>query len=153
MALVQEGDKVVIVFEAKLETGEIVLKTDDERPLEVVVGTGEIPQLLEKIILNMQGGETKTVTLQPAEAFGPRIDDLVIDLPKEGFGQDAKLDVGCKVSMTSPNGKTFIGIIQGLKENEITVDFNHPLAGKNLVFTVTVVSVEKNCNPPLNKVE
>jgi len=142
MEVIKEGLKVCISFEAKLETGELVLKTEKEKPLEVKIGEGAIPVSIEKALIDMKTGETKTVTLEPTEAFGPRLDDLVIDLPKEGFKQNTEMVVGSKVSMTSPDGRKFSGIVKEIKEDKITVDFNHPLAGQSLVFTVTVVSIK-----------
>ena len=142
MTVVKEGNKINILFEAKLKTGEIVLKTDKEHPLEVTVGEGAIPKSIEKALVDMEVGESKKITLEPTEAFGPRVNDLVVDLPKEGFGSDVDLEVGSKVSMKSPEGKTFAGTVMEIKEGNVTVDFNHPLAGKDLVFTVTVISIE-----------
>ena len=142
MTIVKEGNKINISFEAKLKTGEIVLKTEEEHPLDVTVGEGAIPKSIEKALIDMKVGETKTITLEPTEAFGPRMEDLVVDLPKGGFGPDTNLETGSRVSMKSPEGKTFTGTVMEMKDENITVDFNHPLAGKNLVFTVTVVSIE-----------
>ena len=141
MTVIEEGVKVNILFEAKLETGEIVLKTEEEQPLEVVVGDGNIPKSIEKILIDMKEGETKTITLESAEAFGPKIDDLIIDLPKGGFDPQVELEVGSKVSINSPEGKRSMGTVLEVKDENISVDFNHPLAGKNLIFTVTVVSI------------
>lgn len=140
--IIKKGYKVSILFEAKLETGEIVLKTEEKRPLEVIIGEGAIPKSIEKALTDMKAGESKTITLEPSEAFGPRLEKLVVDLPNEGFNPDINLKVGSRVSMNSPEGKRFIGTVLEIKDESITVDFNHPLAGKNLVFTVTVVSVE-----------
>ena len=142
MAIVKEGLKIKIVFEAKLETGETVLKNEKEHPLELTVGEGAIPRSIENALIDMKAGDTKTIKLEPPEAFGPRIEDLVIELPKEGFGTDKDLNVGSKVSIKSPEGKQFIGTVTEVKDQNITVDFNHPLAGKSLVFTVTVLNVE-----------
>jgi len=89
----------------------------------------------------MKEGETKTITLESAEAFGPKIDDLIVDLPKEGFDSQVELEVGSRVSINSPEGKKFTGTVLEVKDENIFVDFNHPLAGKNLIFTVTVVSI------------
>ena len=141
MLVIKEGVKVNILFEAKLETGEIVLKTEEEQPLEVVVGDGNIPKSIEKILIDMKEGETKTITLESAEAFGPKIDDLIVDLPKEEFDSQVELEVGSRVSINSPEGKRFTGTVLEVKDENISVDFNHPLAGKNLIFTVTVVSI------------
>lgn len=141
MLVIKEGVKVNILFEAKLETGEIVLKTEEEQPLEVVVGDGNIPKSIEKILIDMKEGETKTIALEATEAFGPKIDDLIVDLPKEEFDSQVELDVGSRVSINSPEGKKFTGTVLEVKDENIFVDFNHPLAGKNLIFTVTVVSI------------
>jgi len=141
MLVIKEGVKVNILFEAKLETGEIVLKTEEEQPLEVVVGDGNIPKSIEKILIDMKEGETKTIALEATEAFGPKIDDLIVDLPKEEFDSQVELDVGSRVSINSPEGKRFTGTVLEVKDENISVDFNHPLAGKNLIFTVTVVSI------------
>ena len=141
MADINEGAKVAIVFEAKLETGEVVLKTEENKPLEIVVGDGNIPKTIEQTLKEMDEGETKTVTLEPIEAFGPKIDDLILDLPREGFDTETELETGSKVSIDSPDGKQFTGIILEVKEKNVSVDFNHPLAGKSLIFTVTVVQI------------
>ena len=142
MAIVKEGYKVCILFEAKLDTGEIVLKTEDDKPLEITIGDGAIPKSIEKTLVDMNEGETKTITLEPAESFGPRIDELVIDLPKEGFSSDLDLMIGSRVTLNSPENKSYTGTVIEIKDENVTVDFNHPLAGKSLIFTVTVVSVE-----------
>ena len=141
MLVIKEGVKVNILFEAKLETGEIVLKTEEEQPLEVVVGDGNIPKSIEKILIDMKEGETKTIALESTEAFGPKIDDLIVDLSKEEFDSQVELEVGSRVSINSPEGKKFTGTVLEVKDENIFVDFNHPLAGKNLIFTVTIVSI------------
>ena len=142
MTNVKEGNKICILFEAKLETGETVLKTEEEKPLEITVGEGTIPVSIEKALVDMNVGESKTITLEPIEAFGPKTDNLIIDLPKDGFNEDEDLTVGAKVTIKSPDGKNFIGSVIEIKDENITVDFNHPLAGMSLEFTVTVVSME-----------
>ncbi len=141
MTNAKEGDKITISFEAKLETGETVLKTQDDRPLEVTIGEGAIPTSIENALVDMKVGDSKTITLEPAEAFGQRIDDLVVELSREGFTTDSDLQVGSMVSMSSPEGKKFTGAIVELGSDKVKVDFNHPLAGKKLIFTVTVVAV------------
>ena len=141
MLVIKEGVKVNILFEAKLETGEIVLKTEEEQPLEVVVGDGNIPKSIENFLIDMKEGETKTIALDSIEAFGPKIEDLVIDLSKEEFDSQVEFEVGSRVSIDSPEGKRFMGTVLEVKDENISMDFNHPLAGKNLIFTVTVVSI------------
>ena len=142
MDAVKEGLKVKILFEAKLENGQTVLKTEEESPLELTVGEGTIPKSLDAALVDMKIGESKTMTLEPSEAFGPVVDDLIIDLPKDGFGAETELEIGSKVSINSPEGKNFIGTIVEVKDDKVKADFNHPLAGRSLVFTVTIVSID-----------
>ena len=142
MDAVKEGLKVKIFFEAKLENGQTVLKTEEENPLELTVGEGTIPKSLDAALVDMKIGESKTMTLEPSEAFGPVVDDLIIDLPKDGFGAETELEIGSKVSISSPEGKNFIGTIVEVKDDKIKADFNHPLAGRSLVFTVTIISID-----------
>jgi len=142
METIKEGDKVSILFEAKLESGETILKTEDEKALSLIVGSGEIPIPIEKALIDMKIGDSKTITLEPSEAFGPRIDELIIELPKDGFGDNSCLDIGSVVVLNSPQGKKFRGTILKVEEEKVTVDFNHPLAGRTLIFSVTIVSID-----------
>jgi len=142
MDAIKEGDKVSILFEAKLASGETILKTENEKALSLIVGSGEIPITIEKALIDMKIGDSKTITLEPSEAFGPRINELIIELPKEGFGDNSCLDIGSVVVLNSPQGKKFRGTILKVEEENVTVDFNHPLAGRILVFSVTVVSID-----------
>jgi len=141
MQVIKEGVKVNILVEAKLDSGEIVLKTEDEKPIEVVVGDGNLPKSIEKILFDMKEGETKSINLEPTQAFGPKLKELIVDLPKKGFDPSSELDIGSKVKINTPDGKVLVGIILEDKEDFISVDFNHPLAGKNIIFTVKVVSI------------
>jgi len=141
MGIVKEGDKVGLLFEAKLENGLVCFKNEKEHLLELIVGEGKFSPTLEKELKDMQEGQTKTVTLEPDEAFGRHIDDLVVEVPKEAFRPDVNLVIGSKVSINATSGKTVYGVVIEAKEDTFTIDFNHPLAGKRIIFTVTIVSI------------
>ena len=141
MTKIKEGQKVCINIEAKLESGETVLKTDTEKPMEIKLGDGIIPSPIENALTDMKEGESKTITLKPNDSFGPKKDELIIEVPKNSFGSDKEVNVGSRVVMNSPDGRKFIGTVLQIKDEKIKLDFNHPLAGKTLIFNVTVVSV------------
>ena len=143
MKVVKERDKVQILYEAKLEDGTLCYKNEKGNPLEFVVGEGTIFPAIETVLKDMKQGETKTVTLEPEEAFGPYLDGLVIELPKDNLQSDTTLDIGSKIKAKTSSGKTVKGTIIELKDEMYTIDLNHPLAGRKIVFTVTVVSVVK----------
>ncbi|RLF28448.1 MAG: hypothetical protein DRN05_04070 [Thermoplasmata archaeon] len=142
MKVVKEGDKVLVLCEARLENGEICYKNEKEEPLELIVGRGKLFPAVENALKNMKEGETKELTLEPEQAFGPHLDDLVLEVPKSAFRQDVNLNVGSRVEINTPSGKVFYGTITNLSDDSLTVDLNHPLAGKKIIFIVTLVSIE-----------
>jgi FKBP-type peptidyl-prolyl cis-trans isomerase 2 len=141
MRTIKEGDKVQILCEAKLENGELCYTNDKDNLIEVIVGDGKFFPAIEKALQEMQEGESKTLILQPEEAFGPHLDDLVVEVPKTAFNPDVKLTVGSRIRIDAPTGKSFTGTIVNVKDETFTLDLNHYLAGKRLVVTITVVSI------------
>jgi peptidylprolyl isomerase len=141
MKNIKEGDTVQILCEAKLETGELCYKNDAENPVQIVVGDGNFFPVIEKALQEMTEGESKVLTLEAEDAFGPHMDDLIIKVPRSVFKQEVTLDVGSRIKIDAPTGKSFIGTIIALDEQTITLDLNHLLAGKRLVVSVTVVSI------------
>ena len=149
MKTIKEGDKVQILCEAKLENGELCYKNDKENLIELVVGEGKFFPVIEKALQEMKEGDIKTLTLQPQEAFGPHMEDLVIKVPKTAFRPDAELTVGSRIKIDAPNGKSFIGTVLAIDDQTFTLDMNHLLAGKRLVVTVTVITIGETV-PALN---
>ncbi|MBN1280439.1 MAG: FKBP-type peptidyl-prolyl cis-trans isomerase [Candidatus Thermoplasmatota archaeon] len=141
MTTIKEGNTVQITCEAKLETGELCYKNESDNPIELVVGEGKFFPVIEKALEGMTEGESKVVTLEPDDAFGPHLDDLVIKVPKNVFKPDAKLEVGSRIKIDAPTGKSFVGTIIAMDEQTFTLDMNHQLAGKRLVVNITVLSV------------
>ncbi|KYK29177.1 hypothetical protein AYK20_00505 [Thermoplasmatales archaeon SG8-52-1] len=144
MEIVKEGDKVKLFCEAKLEDGTVCFKTQQEKPLIFIVGKGTFLPAIEKELKDMKIGDTKTITLEPKDAFGIHNDDLVTDISKKDLNTDGNLNVGTVIQMKTSQDKIIQGMITGIKDDKITVDFNHPLVDKKIIFTVTVDSIEKN---------
>jgi len=140
---IEKGDKVHILYEAKLEDGTVCYKNDEEKPLEFIVGEGKFFSAIENEMKGMKERESKTMTLEPKDAFGLHKDDLVVEASKNDFRSDAKIDMGLRVEVNTPSGKALHGTIIEIKDETLTLDFNHPLSGKKMVFTVTVISVVK----------
>jgi peptidylprolyl isomerase len=141
MTSIKEGDKVQILCEAKLETGELCYKNDKDNLIELVVGEGKFFPGIEKALQDMNEGDSKVVTLEAEDAFGPHMDDLVIKVPKSVFKPEVNLEVGSRIKIDAPTGKSFVGTIVAMDDQTFTLDLNHQLAGKRLVVTVTVVSI------------
>ena len=141
MKFVKERDKVHILCEAKLEDGTVFYKNDEKNILEFVVGEGKFFPAVENAIRDMKEGETKTILLEPEDAYGPYNDGLVVNASKDSFRSDKNMGIGSKVKIKTPSGKMILGIIIEVNDGTFTVDFNHPLAGKRIMFTVTIVTV------------
>jgi len=141
---VKEGDKVKLICELKLEDGTTCFKNEQDKPLVVTVGEGKLFPVIENKIKDMKEGETKTVTLKPKDAFGSYNEDLVAEIPKKDLGENPNLKIGSKIQMKTTSDQIIQGTITELKDDTFTVDFNHPLAGKNIVFIITVKSIEKS---------
>jgi peptidylprolyl isomerase len=144
MDSVKEGDKVQLVCELKLEDGTICFKNKKDKPLVFIVGEGKFFPAIEKELINMKEGETKTVTLEANDAFGVYKEDLVAEIHKKNISSTAELDIGSSIQMKTESDKIIGGRITDIKNDSITVDFNHPLANKNITVTVTMLSIEKN---------
>jgi FKBP-type peptidyl-prolyl cis-trans isomerase 2 len=144
MDSVKEGDKVELICEFKLEDGTIFFKNEQEKPFVFIVGEGKFFPAIEKKLKDMKEGETKTINLEPKDAFGVYNKDLVADIPKNNISNDGKLSVGSSVKMKTDSDKMIQGSVTGIKDDSITVDFNHPLVNKNITAIVTILSIEKN---------
>jgi len=141
MKSVKEGDTVQILYEAKLDTGELCYKNDAENLTEIVIGEGKFFPVIEKALCSMAEGDSKVVTLEAEDAFGPHLDDLVIKVPKSVFKTDVTLEIGSRVKIDAPTKTSYVGTIVGIDEQTFTLDLNHLLAGKRIVINITVVSI------------
>jgi len=141
MRNIKDGDTVQLLCEAKLENGELCYTNDAHNPIELVVGEGKFFSPIEEALHDMTEGESKVVTLEPEDAFGPHIDDLIIKVPKSVFKTEVTLEIGSRIKIDTPTGKSFIGTIVTMDTLTITLDMNHLLAGKRLILKVTVLSI------------
>jgi FKBP-type peptidyl-prolyl cis-trans isomerase 2 len=142
MEFVEKGDKVQLSLEGKLENGEIFYKKDDKKSF-IVIGEKQIFPALEKELIGMKSGDTKIVTIESQDAFGEYKKEFAMNIPKNRVDPEADMSVGNILVVSLKEGKNLKGVIIEDCENSIKVDFNHPHAGKKLVVTCTIISIEK----------
>ena len=141
---VTKGNIVKIDYTGKLEDGTVFDSSKNhDKPLEFEVGSGHIIEGFDKAMIGMIKGDEKEITLKPAEAYGEMNPDLLKKIPKEQFPKDAQLTVGMMLEMNSPDGMKIPVIVSEVGDKEITIDLNHPMAGKTLTFNVKLLSVRK----------
>ena len=107
--------------------------------LQVEVGTGQLIPGFEQACSEMEVGETKKIRIRPEEGYGPTNPTLVQEVGKEAFPEDFEFTVGEYVSGQGENGQPVTGQIVNVEDTKVTLDFNHPMAGKNLNFEITAV--------------
>ncbi len=138
---IAEGSTVTIDYTMTLEDGEILDSTKDLEPLTYIQGTGEIITGLEKAVVGMEKGDKLDVAVAAADAFGEFDPEALIEVPKKDLPSEAQ-DGGVELTVKGPKGQTITGRVVEVKGNTAIVDFNRPLAGKNLNVSVTIVDVK-----------
>jgi len=136
---IKAGDTIRVAYTGKFENGDVFDTSEGKSPLEFTVGSGNIIQGFENAVVGMREGEKKTVTLAPDEGYGVRSDDLVFDISKNSIPAGLELEVGKMIQLTNQSGQKMPGVVSDIGDGVVTIDANHPLAGKNLVFDIEVV--------------
>ena len=142
MQQVQQGDKVKVHYHGKLTDGTTFDSSEGREPLEFEVGAGAVIPGFDNGVMGMTVGDKKTVNIPAEEAYGPKVDELVMDFPKERFPDDMQPEIGMQLMMNNGSGQQFPVTIVEVKDEIITLDANHQLAGKDLVFDIELVDIE-----------
>lgn len=138
---VKKGDKVKLHFKGKLKNGEVFASSKDKEPLEFEAGAGEILPGIDEEVIGMQEEEEKEITLSPEKGFGKRREDLVRKIGKDLL-KGKKVELGQRLQMRTQQGQSIPAQVVEIEEESVTLDLNHPLAGKETVFTIKVVGIE-----------
>jgi peptidylprolyl isomerase len=139
MAKVKNGDYVQLHYTGSLEDGTVFDTSRDREPLEFLVGGGGIIAGFNDAVIGMEVEGEKLVTLTPEQAYGERREDLKREFPKSMLG-DYQIEVGQELRFSSPHGPV-TGKVLAIEADKFLVDFNHPLAGKTLLFQIKVVGI------------
>ncbi len=140
-SVIADGKKVSFDYKLTVD-GKVVDTSEGKKPLEYTQGKGMIIPGLEKALVGLKAGDEKSVTVLAAEGYGPVDPKAVVEVPKKNFGEGFDPKVGMMVQMKNQDGQEFAGLIKEVKTDSVMVDFNHPLAGKDLSFAIKIVSVE-----------
>ena len=133
--------QVLMHYSISLTNGSDIESSFDEDPVEITMGQGDITEGMELALYGLKEGDEQTLTLTPDQGFGIRDESNIHDMPISDFPKELPPKIGLSYSFESPDGQEIPGTVSALKEDAAVVDFNHPLAGQNIVFTVRIVSV------------
>lgn len=139
---VGQGMRVTMHMRLALADGTEVEATPEDTPLVFTVGDGTLHPAVERTFMGQHAGATGSAIITPDQAFGFRDESLRRPVPRADFAEDMPLAPGVILTFKAPGGQEVPGTILEVRDEEVQVDFNHPLAGRILDFTYEIVAVE-----------
>jgi FKBP-type peptidyl-prolyl cis-trans isomerase 2 len=136
------NSSITISYIGTLDNGRIFHSTDEHGPLTFTPGADQIFPALEQAVLGMHVGEVKNVVLTAAEAYGPRLQENIIQVSRQSFPAGKDITVGQKLSIDFKGGTSKVMVVIDASDLEVTLDGNHPLAGCDLTFALRVDAIE-----------
>ena len=136
MSQVKNGDTVKVHYTGTLADGTVFDSSLEREPLEFTLGEGQLIPGFEKTVLGMSAGESRTVTIPAEEAYGPYREEMVLEVPRTQPPPDMQPQVGMQLQVGEEQGEGMLVQITQVSDSNITLDANHPLAGKDLTFNI-----------------
>jgi len=141
MAKAKLGDTVKVHYTGRLDDGVEFDTSSSREPLEFTIGGKQVIQGFENGIVGMEINESKTITIPAGEAYGLYREELALDVPIDQFPPNIKPELGQQLQLTQPNGEPINVMITQITESAVTLDANHPLAGKDLTFDIQLMEI------------
>lgn len=136
-----ENSKVTLHFALALENGDLIDSTFDNDPAVFTMGDGSLLPGFEKCLQGLQVGDKQAFVIPQQDGFGARNPQNIQTMKRSGFADDMELAEGLIVSFADSSGGELPGVIASFDDEQVVVDFNHPLAGRDVTFTVEIVDV------------
>ncbi|MFQ6112908.1 MAG: peptidylprolyl isomerase [bacterium] len=140
MTQVKHGDTVKVHYTGKLEDGTVFDSSIDGEPMQFKIGEGQLISGFEQAVVGMKPGETKSANVPANEAYGPHREDMVIVVERKKLPAHLNPEVGQQLQSIQ-GGQTIIVTVTDVSESTVTLDANHPLAGKNLFFDIHLIEI------------
>lgn len=139
---IENGKKVKVHYTGTLDDGTVFDSSEGKDPLEFTVGEGKVIKGFDDAVKEMNVGEEKEIHIPSAEAYGEQRAELIKKVPRDQLPKEQEPQVGMVLGVGMPNGQQIPARITEVADTEVTIDLNHPLAGKNLNFKLKVESAE-----------
>ena len=135
------GDTVKAHYTGKLDDGSVFDSSRGREPLQFTVGQEQVIPGFENAVIGMSPGESKTAKIPPAEGYGPRHEENVIEVERQRLPDSLKPKVGMKLQIPTGKGEKIPVTVTAASESTVTLDANHPLAGKDLTFDIQLLEI------------
>jgi FKBP-type peptidyl-prolyl cis-trans isomerase 2 len=137
----KQGDTVKVHYTGKLDDGTVFDTSRTRHPLQFTLGKGQVISGFESAVTGMNIGESKTTTIPVDQAYGPRRDDMIVTVKRDQFPPDVNPNVGQRLELEQENSQSILVTVTDVSDSNITLDANHPLAGKALTFELELVGI------------
>lgn len=141
MSIVKDGDTVKVHYTGTLQGGEVFDTSREREPLEFTLGQGQLIPGFEKAVIGMSVGDTTTAEIPSAEAYGEKNPEMEVQIQKDQLPEGMEPQVGMQLQLNQPNGQAIPVQVTKIEGEEVTIDANHPLAGKDLKFDIELVEI------------
>jgi peptidylprolyl isomerase len=142
-----EGDTVQVHYTGSLDDGTVFDSSEGGEPLAFVVGAGTVISGFDAAVRGMEVGDTKTVTIPAAEAYGEYREDLIVVLGRDELEEGLEVGEQVLLKNATTNEQLYFTVIE-ITDTEVTLNANHPLAGQDLTFEIELVSLESPVDIP-----
>ncbi len=141
MATAKLGDTVAVHYVGTLTDGVIFDESTGRDPLIFTLGGNQVIEGFEQAIIGLNVGDEVNVSIPAEKAYGDIDDNLIFDLPRESFPKEIELFQGADLVLSNPEGEELAALIVEFDDEKVVLDANHPLAGKDLNFKITLVEI------------
>ena len=141
MTQAKNNDSVKVHYTGKLKDGTVFDSSQDRNPLQFQLGQGQIIPGFEQAVMGMSPGESKTINIPSNQAYGPRLEDLIQEVPRQQLPTDMEFQVGQRLQLGQEKEQPMIVEVTEVTDASITLDANHPLAGRELFFDIELLEI------------
>jgi len=142
MPQAKKGDKVSVHYTGRLDDGTRFDSSEGADPLEFELGAGQVIPGFESAVTGMNPGDKETVTVPVDEAYGPHRDEMVLAAPRSEIPTELNPQIGQQLQLQHPSGEAIPVVVTEVTDDTVTLDGNHPLAGKDLTFDLELVEIK-----------
>jgi peptidylprolyl isomerase len=141
LAQAKPGDTVWVHYTGRLDDGTVFKTSNEHKPLRFKIGESKLPPALQQAVVGMKPGQSRNIRVAAAEAYGPRREEMVVAVDRKNFPKNVEPYVGMELDVCQNDGKVFPAKVADVSESSVTLDANHPLAGKDVIFDIELVEI------------
>jgi len=141
MTQAKQGDTVNIHYTGRLPDGTVFDTSRSRHPLQFTIGRGQVIAGFEQAVIGMKTGESRTTTIPVDQAYGPRRDDRIVTMDRGQLPPGLNPQIGQRLELTQTDDQSVLATVMAVTDTSMTLDANHPLAGKELTFDIELLGI------------